>query len=155
MKRIIALILILILTFGITSTALAEDSTSPKVESIKTTCLAAASHPLIVRQFSGVIQVLVRNSLGKYVPTNVYITQDAGFVSYALSQAGASSGKMTYNQLKSKSVQISAPRNGALMFTNNLVGFYFDGFVYYSTVTKFMCVEYVSSAWVARWFNGL
>jgi len=160
MKKLVALLLVLILLLAIPCTAMAyqpsrADVTRAKINSVRATCIAYAKTPDVVMKCDEGKTVIVQDKYGRYTTGNLYVTQDAGFVSYALKRAGIIKTSMTYDQLKAFTARIPNPRNGALVFNGSIVGLYFDGNVYYSTFTKFVCTKYQSKTWSVGWIKGL
>lgn len=160
MKKLVSLLLVLILMLAIPCTAMAyqpsrADVTRAKINSVRATCIAYAKTPDVVMKCDEGKTVIVQDKNGRYKEGRVYVSQDAGFVSYALKRAGIIKTSMTYDQLKAFTARIPNPRNGALVFNGSIVGFYFDGNVYYSTFTKFVCIKYRAKTWSVGWIKGL
>jgi len=156
MKKLLSLLLVLALLLAIPCTAMAyqpsrADVAKARINSVQATCRAYAKTPYVIMKCDEAKTVIVQDKYGRYTESHVYVSQDAGFVSYALKRAGIIKTTMTYDQLKAFTARIPNPRNGALMFNGSVVGFYFDGFVYYSTFTRFVCIKYQPKTWGIGW----
>lgn len=160
MKKTIAFILVITLLLMVPVAALAaqpsrQDVARARISSIRATCIAYAKTPDVVMKCDEGKTVIVQDKNGRYTESHVYVSQDAGFVSYALKRAGVIQTTMTYKQLVGITTRIATPRNGALVFNGTIVGFYFDGNVYYSTFSRFICTKYRDKTWSIGWINAL
>lgn len=159
MKKSVSLLLVFLLLLAIPCTAMAyqpsrADVTKMRVNSMWSTCLIAERHSDAPVKYSTYRQI-VTVKFGEVQTSKVMISQDAGFVSYALKRAGIITGVKTYSELRALTSPIPNPRNGALVFNGSIVGLYFDGNVYYSTFQRFICIKYQAKTWSVGWIKGL
>lgn len=152
MKKIIATILILVLTMALALPTLADGST------IYDLCVAEYNAHLTADHYSGIRldKVVTVNPVTHKTSTLIKyttISADAGFVSSVLKNAGMITTVKTRSELKAMATVTPALSDGAVLFKTSstgavsLVGIYSGGYQFYIKGGYIVMEQYAAANW--------
>lgn len=147
MKKLLAILIVMVLMFAIASPALADEETT--ADKLYRGCCTMYDAHRPASEYAGTrVDALPKGGF-----KTVTITSDAGFVSLMLSSVGLGNGLMTRNELRAAVTPVTTVADGAILFkyyagTITTVGLYVNGYQFYIKNGYVAMEKFVQKSWV-------